>query len=759
MEDIERLIQKGGFWRAERRLRGLVKRNAMTARAYYLWGCIYEDYRNPKRSPEKAREYFELAIEGDDPSEDAFLRLASLETSAVSRTRVLRRGIEKCPKSRALYTELLEWSQDEDSEAVFKEMLERKTASMEAARIMAGKYFTMGKFSDARDLLASVKRAGRKPEPIDVLLSGYSFIGCDDFTNALKEFESLANSDITHKLGYAPLFGLVICHLEEGNRDLALAAFEDIPDVGDFSPPYDDRLCLCIYDAYVEQVIRATTGLLKVEKDKRVVAKARGVRGLVGSVYGQMPKSRVIADLRAADKQYPANIRYCNELRAISIRQGKWRDAYTYTWRYLCNSGSGGPSHDYCDVDLSFVFNASEEDFLYMVDDIKDRVENAPPYWLPYREIGALLDVVIQRLAEEKKHRPLSTLADVLPQKLIDSVRSTFHIAYAYDALGSLKEAESYYRICEARNPREPAVTNNLGWISEQHGDYVAAKQYYLRAHELNPDDELYKGNLGRLLEYERAASAFREESHETKKCLLCLWKRKDLDGVVHGAIRTLAAEGGLSRKNAREMVTHLTAGNLLVPARKQPKENESVHRVNPYLSTLLTEFEVEFEHSEAILGVATEITPEALMAIGYTSEVIGALKKISSSDLQSILGRDLREAALSLLTKCFKTTLVLSGSAIEAILLDRILTRNFKTYVMENGRRKNIDRMGLDDFLYVARSEKIIDDHTYHLAHALRGFRNLIHPGVQQRKAAISVSENDARIAWDILRKLIVEL
>ena len=442
MEDIERLIQKGSFGRAERRIRGLLKKNPGAARAYYLWGVIYQDYRNPQRSEENARQYFEAAIKGDDPVEDAFLSLASLESIASQKIRILRRGTQRCPRSRALYTELLEWSEDKDSEAVFKEMIEKRTASTEAARIMAGKYFTLGKFNEAYHLLSSTKHAHQEANVIDDLLAGYCLLECGDISHALARFESLASIDVTHELGYAPLFGLVTCHLEEGRRVQALAVFEEIPQDSDFSPPYDDRLYMCLYNAYVDQVIRGTSGLLKTTRDKSVVAKARGIRGLMASSCGVLTESKVIADLKAADRVYPANARYCNELRMIAIRQGRWRDAYIYTWRYLRNNASRLFHRGQEDVDSSFVANAADEDFLYMVQDMKRDLGGTGQYWLPYWAIGILIDQVIQRLSKEKKYDLICGLAGEFPQELINNLRGTFNIAFAYDHVGNLINAE-----------------------------------------------------------------------------------------------------------------------------------------------------------------------------------------------------------------------------------------------------------------------------------------------------------------------------
>jgi hypothetical protein len=46
-----------------------------------------------------------------------------------------------------------------------------------------------------------------------------------------------------------------------------------------------------------------------------------------------------------------------------------------------------------------------------------------------------------------------------------------------------------------------------------------------------------------------------------------------------------------------------------------------------------------------------------------------------------------------------------------------------------------------------------------FHFAQALRDYRNLIHPGVEKRRAALQVTEHNARISWDVTRKVILEI
>lgn len=123
------------------------------------------------------------------------------------------------------------------------------------------------------------------------------------------------------------------------------------------------------------------------------------------------------------------------------------------------------------------------------------------------------------------------------------------------------------------------------------------------------------------------------------------------------------------------------------------------------------------------------------------------------------MLERDINENVLSLITKSFKSSLILSGSIIEAVLLDHISSKNITQYTMENGRNKRVNQMDLNELLYVSNQENFIDIQLYYLSHAIRGFRNLIHPGVEQRKRSVIVNEENAMLAWSIVKKVIQEI
>ncbi|GAF83747.1 unnamed protein product, partial [marine sediment metagenome] len=107
-----------------------------------------------------------------------------------------------------------------------------------------------------------------------------------------------------------------------------------------------------------------------------------------------------------------------------------------------------------------------------------------------------------------------------------------------------------------------------------------------------------------------------------------------------------------------------------------------------------------------------------------------------------------------------YKASLVLSGSIIETLLLYKITDKGIKKYKLPNmNKNKQVINMGLSELLEVAKTEDLIESQTYHISHFIRNYRNLIHPGVEQRKKAIEASKRNALRAWEFLIDIIKEI
>jgi hypothetical protein len=131
----------------------------------------------------------------------------------------------------------------------------------------------------------------------------------------------------------------------------------------------------------------------------------------------------------------------------------------------------------------------------------------------------------------------------------------------------------------------------------------------------------------------------------------------------------------------------------------------------------------------------------------------------IAERKLRGILERDYAEIQRAYVSECWKSVIILSGSAIEAILLDRLQTEVVKARASSKAPKEpDLTRWDLAQLIDVtvdlwpdlAGVEK--------LSHSVRGYRNLVHPGNEIR-TGLTVAREEARIALEVLNLVHREL
>ncbi|WP_433832615.1 hypothetical protein ACQP2E_16590 [Actinoplanes sp. CA-015351] len=113
----------------------------------------------------------------------------------------------------------------------------------------------------------------------------------------------------------------------------------------------------------------------------------------------------------------------------------------------------------------------------------------------------------------------------------------------------------------------------------------------------------------------------------------------------------------------------------------------------------------------------------------------------------------DLREADRALHDRSFKSAVVMAGAIAEALLLEALMNRT----VLD---QESLLKQGLSDYVKQARSENLgLDEGVLSIVdQAMRGWRNLVHPGRQIRLGA-SIDEHKAKLANTAIHALAAEL
>lgn len=131
----------------------------------------------------------------------------------------------------------------------------------------------------------------------------------------------------------------------------------------------------------------------------------------------------------------------------------------------------------------------------------------------------------------------------------------------------------------------------------------------------------------------------------------------------------------------------------------------------------------------------------------------------ISNEGLRKIIERDYQEIQRGIISGNWKSTIILSGGAIETILLD-VIQKDPATALSSSKAPSETDlnKWDLNDLIEVSLDTKLVTSHLASLSHTVRGYRNLVHPGVELRKG-LKIEPEEAKIALQVLNILIREL
>ena len=157
-----------------------------------------------------------------------------------------------------------------------------------------------------------------------------------------------------------------------------------------------------------------------------------------------------------------------------------------------------------------------------------------------------------------------------------------------------------------------------------------------------------------------------------------------------------------------------------------------------------------------SVIGRLTTIISE-LQAISATEE--RDFFFVSDSGIRSILERDFSELQRAFASECWKSVIILSGGAIEAILTDLLIANSIKAISSPAApKQPDITKWSLSNLIDVSTDLKLISHGVAKLSHPIREYRNLVHPGLELRKQ-INFDAREARIAKEVLNILYRDL
>ena len=125
----------------------------------------------------------------------------------------------------------------------------------------------------------------------------------------------------------------------------------------------------------------------------------------------------------------------------------------------------------------------------------------------------------------------------------------------------------------------------------------------------------------------------------------------------------------------------------------------------------------------------------------------------IKDLKLQRILERDYSEIQRAYAARCWKSVIILSSGAIEAILTDLLLQDPQKATSASSAPRKKTDitTWYFSELIDVCVELKKVGPIAQEVSPAIREYRNLVHPGNEVR-TKLEFGEGEAKIAYGVL-------
>lgn len=133
-------------------------------------------------------------------------------------------------------------------------------------------------------------------------------------------------------------------------------------------------------------------------------------------------------------------------------------------------------------------------------------------------------------------------------------------------------------------------------------------------------------------------------------------------------------------------------------------------------------------------------------------------------SSISNVLEQRIEEIKRCLTTTAPLAIIFLCGSTLEGVLLgvasNKAIDFNQSVSAPKDqiGKVKKFHDWNLNDFINVARELNLIGEDVKKFSHALRDFRNYIHP-YQQMSSDFNPDEHTARICWQVLQAAIIHL
>ena len=338
-----------------------------------------------------------------------------------------------------------------------------------------------------------------------------------------------------------------------------------------------------------------------------------------------------------------------------------------------------------------------------------------------YSELSTLInDLFVNKNYDFLSELYYSELKDYIDYTLY------FPIAYSLAEKRYYEDAENLYRKILEEEKNNPSVLNNLSNLLKNKKKYSEAFLLISKAKELDPSDDIIVNNynsLSKIMEDIAYKESFFEEAR-TKLCNENQFVRNKLTIFIRNCKMDKDYENGklqipnwkfkvliqTDETKAESLKRQWLNKGYIIDTSEKADNFVKIYEINPHIEEELKEIEFKSINDNWITGIE-KLSIENLDKIGYF-EIKKKLYKINQK-FRNILLRDFEELSLNYIFQNYKTTIILSGSFIETLLIyycEKKKFTNIKYSFNNKTVNKKLYETDLNDLLqYFEENKKLI--------------------------------------------------
>lgn len=570
-----------------------------------------------------------------------------------------------------------------------------------------------------------------------------------DIEDTKRRFLKIIEDDLSNNLKYAPYMGYIWCCVKMNLIEEVVKYFDKIPFSNGLEDLNDGPWCIVEieFKNIYERIFGEMATIMRSDKQKMLRLAA------LEAYYLYIP-SESFDIFRYGKKHLTALKRYLKTdtgnldvACAIFNMQKHFHlffDAYKTYIAMLCEYLNPEEKFNY---GIDFFDECSPADTEQIYQDILITLKANIDMDLD-RFVSGVFDNTVDFLnksSDEEKVKKICAIADALDNYYLEKSQKLFEVAYSYAELDNKsKKAERLYLLLLKAQPQSSAELNNLGVIYERRNELQKAKEYYTKAYETDGTNDKAFDNLQQvnlvIKESEKALNNLERETAWFLGQLSKVYEAASASGELICTYRDRPSILSVSPQKADEIFDKMCKCGYLSKKTQGNSQSPNKYIINSLVNEYLWRENERINENKLYESLGQRLNIDEIKKIGYTKNLQDLISNISNANLRDILLRDVRECAISLITNQYKSCIVICGSIIEAILVDRIEDRGLSKYdigtlLHKKPQRKAVKEMDLNELLELAKAEKIVDIEEYHLSNYVRSYRNIIHPSCEVRK------------------------